>query len=169
MAAGSTYTPIATTTLSSNGTVDFTSISQSYTDLILIVGNALSTASTPGVSLRFNSDTGSNYAAIYLEGTGSAISSSRLNNQSYLVSGNAIGLSTTSPANVTYQIQNYSNTTTYKNILTRYSQTSGAAPGASTSIGLWKNTSAITSINITAQTGNLLAGAVLTLYGITAA
>ena len=39
MAAGSTYTPIATTTLgSAQADVTFSSISGSYTDLVLIIG-----------------------------------------------------------------------------------------------------------------------------------
>jgi hypothetical protein len=166
--ATNTYVALNTQTLVSNGTVTFSSISQTYTDLVLVVNNAQSTASTPGVSIRFNSDTGSNYSATYLEGTGSAASSSRLSNQSYIVSGNAIGLSTSNPALVIFQIQNYSNTTTYKSALIRYAQTNGAAPGVSASVGLWRNTAAITDININAQGGNLTTGTVVSLYGIRA-
>jgi hypothetical protein len=165
----STYTPIQTYTLSSDNTFTFSSIPTSYTDLILVVNNAQSVSATPGVSLRFNGDSGTNYSGTYLEGNGSSATSTRLPNQTYFVSGNNAGLSTSNPALIIFQIMNYSNTTTYKTILTRYAQTNGAAPGVTASIGLWRNTSAITSINVTAQNTNLVAGTVATLYGILAA
>ena len=68
MAAGRTYTPIATTTLAANTqTITFSSISGSYTDLVLIInlkGNATNTTS----GMRFNSDTASNYSATAISG-----------------------------------------------------------------------------------------------------
>ena len=61
MADTVTYTPIATTTFSgSTATLDFTSIS-GYTDLILVINGSL--ASDQRFCLRFNSDTGNNYAS----------------------------------------------------------------------------------------------------------
>ena len=62
MAAGATYYPIATTTLSSaTNSVSFSSISGSYTDIVIVFNGA---ASTSGVTcnVQFNSDTGTNYS-----------------------------------------------------------------------------------------------------------
>ena len=67
MAAGSTYTPIATTTLGSAATsYTFTSIPSTYTDLVL-VGN-LSSSSNTNISIRIYSDSGTNYSNTYLTG-----------------------------------------------------------------------------------------------------
>ena len=62
MAAGSTYTPIATTTLgSAASSVTFSSISGSYTDLILIT-NPSSATTDQSIYVQFNADTGTNYS-----------------------------------------------------------------------------------------------------------
>jgi hypothetical protein len=171
MAAGNTYEAIATNTLSSAGTVTFSSIPATYTDLVLVVGNALSPSSTPGVCVSFNGDTASNYSYTHLEGTGSAADSDRASNQTNINSGYNIGLSSTStqPAVIIWNIMNYTNTTTYKTVLCRYAQPAGSAPGTATTVGLWRSTAAINSIAITAQGSNLASGATCTLYGIKAA
>jgi len=64
MAAGATYEPIATTTVSgsSTSTVTFSSISGTYTDLV-IIGNLGSQTTNAFPYLQFNGDTGSNYSA----------------------------------------------------------------------------------------------------------
>ena len=80
MAAGSTYTPIATTTLSSaQATVDFTGISSAYTDIILIANYGLSLPDeSPMLRVGNGSiDTGSNYSSTELYGTGSSAGSQR--------------------------------------------------------------------------------------------
>ena len=61
---------------------------------------------------------------------------------------------------------NYSNATTYKTVITR---ASNANNGVDAVVGLWRNTAAITSINVFLGTGNLDTGSTFTLYGIKAA
>jgi hypothetical protein len=64
-------------------------------------------------------------------------------------------------------IQNYSNTTTHKTVISR-----GGSPATNSSpmVGLWRNTSAINSIKISLQSGTALkSGSTFTLYGIKAA
>ena len=77
MAAGSTYTPIATTTTSGTPTtVSFTSISGSYTDLILVCVARSATAATSDLYLMtFNGNATAVYSRTRLLGTGAAISS----------------------------------------------------------------------------------------------
>jgi hypothetical protein len=159
MAAGSTYTPIATNTLGSNtATVTFNSFS-GYTDLMLIVTGKISTGFA---LLRFNSDSGNNYSRTYLGGDGSSAYSSRNSN----VSSNYISLDSTTVATAINQIMNYSNATTYKTVLARESTTGQTQA----QISLWRNTAAITQIDITAgSSGTLTAGSTFTLYGIAAA
>jgi len=166
MAAGSTYTPIATTTLgSAAASYTFSSISSTYTDLVLVVTSASSLGTGYGLRMRFNGDTASNYSWTHLYGTGSAAGSSRGTSDTSILIGYspaAIG------GNVaTVNIQNYSNATTYKTDLARGSETDYRVGAI---VGLWRNTSAITSITLFDEgAGNLLTGSTFTLYGIAAA
>jgi len=170
MAAGATYTPIATTTLGSNAlSYTFTSISGTYTDLIL-VANAKSTqtgSAANGMRITYNGDTATNYSETYLYGDGTTASSSRSTSQAYLTFGDLPQASNTAwNINITH-IMNYANTTTYKTSLTRGNI---ATVATLATVGMWRSTSAITSIKIERDGSNLLAaGSTFTLYGIVAA
>ena len=167
----STYEPIATTTLGSAvTTVTFSSISSAYTDIVLVCGNLGMSAGGSAGRLRFNSDTGSNYSGTWLYGTGSTAGSSKDSSQtSTRIIGANIG-PTSGANNDTYifQIQNYSNTTTYKTVVGR-----GNAPANETYaiVGLWRSTSAISSVDIISYNGSdtFRIGSTFTLYGIKAA
>ena len=78
MAAGITYTPIATTDVTSSvADVTFSSISGSYTDLVLIISPISTATSGVDIAFQFNSDTGSNYSLTGLYGNGSSATSYR--------------------------------------------------------------------------------------------
>ncbi len=167
MAAGNTYVPIATQTISntSTTTINFTSIPQTYTDLVL----AINYGTTAGdLYMRVNSDNGSNYSDTALKGNGTTASSGRLSNRSgYYINESGI----TQPGPITNSIinfQNYSNTTTFKSILWR---SNDAGINTETHIGLWRNTNAITSIDfiIINVAGVITSGSIFSLYGIAAA
>ena len=166
MAAGSTYTPIATYTVSSSGSVSsytFSSIPSTYTDLVLIVNAAAS----PGPEFRmyFNTDTGTNYSRNLITGNGTTASANRGNNLTYISLND--GLSANVWTNQIVSINNYSNTTAHKITIGRSNSTSDATQAI---VGLWRSTSAINSITILfdrASTFN--AGSTFTLYGIAAA
>ena len=162
-----TYEPIATTTLgSAQANVEFTSISGFFTDLLLIMN--LGNASSENTLIQFNSDTGSNYSFTFLSGDGSSASSGRSSNQTQIrvESNSAPGTGASSAIDLVY-IMNYSNTTTNKTVLTR---SNNAAAGTAATVGLWRNTNAITSIKIFGvSASNLVAGSTFTLYGIKAA
>lgn len=160
----STYEPIATTEISSSvSSYTFSSISNTYTDLILIVSNLDSGGGR--TRLRLNGDTGTNYSRTNLSGNGSSAASYRGSNENQIDMSVIAGTSSTNPATLIIQINNYANTTTNKTVLSRYSLASGATEAT---VGLWRNTSAISSITYFTQ-GNLLSGTTLTLYGIKAA
>jgi hypothetical protein len=173
MAAGATFEPIATTTLGSTATeVSFTSISGSYTDLVLVSFTKASTTDAPGLLCQVNSDTGSNYSGTFLYGNGSAAGSNRLSSQTQFVLARQYGLgdSTTNTANFITQFQNYSNATTYKTIINRSNTPGGSTyAGVESSVGLWRSTSAITSIRIFVNAGGFASGSMFTLYGIKSA
>lgn len=168
MAAGATYFPIATNTLSSaTSSVTFSSLG-SYTDII-VISNFGTTAAGNSVGLRFNSDTGSNYSTTQINGPTPFGSSWRGTNQtSITVFGSPIadGTPSTLIANGTIHIQNYANSTTYKSVLSRYGYGSGEVIAAT---GLWRNTNAVTSITLVTVGTTFLAGSTFTLYGIAAA
>ena len=158
-----TYEPLATTTLgSAAATVTFSSISSAYTDLVLITNSATG-VNDIDMYIQVNSDTGSNYSWTRLLGTGSSALSSRGSSSSlgYRV-GNMSG-SNVGQNNVIVQFQDYSNTTTFKTVLTR---SNNASLLVETFVGLWRSTSAITSMDIKTQSGNFSIGSTFTLYGI---
>ena len=165
MAAGSTYTPIATTTLASSATsYTFSSIAGTYTDLVLVASGTSTNAYNS--TLQFNGDTGTNYSATVLSGSGSAASSYRNSSQtSMLIDYN--GNFTSSNTSTIISILNYANTTTYKTALSR---ANNAAGGVDAVVGLWRSTAAINSIKMAIGGGySYAAGTTFTLYGIAAA
>jgi hypothetical protein len=163
-----TYDKIATTTLgSAQATVTFSSIPGTYTDLILVTNEKQTNTSNRSSALRFNSDSNSNYSQTGLYGTGSTASSFRTTNATLIYYG-YYGYSTTSNFNFNsiVHINNYSNTTTNKTVLSR---ANNAQNGIDEIAGLWRNTSAITSITLTMETlSNFDTGCTFTLYGIKA-
>ena len=165
MPAGSTYTPIATTTLgSAQSSVTFNSFS-GYTDLI-VVFNGGNTASGQSIYLQFNGDTGTNYSTTDLWGNGSSATSGRNTGLGFMrVVGRGIGVDTTLTTNALIHIMNYANTNTFKTVINRSNETGGTSAG----VGLWRSTSAITSMVFTAEGTTILAGSTFTLYGLAAA
>jgi hypothetical protein len=165
MAAGSTYTPIATTTLGSGVTsYTFSSIAGSYTDLV-IVFNGTTDADT-GIAIRVGNgsvDTGSNYSYTFLVGNGTTATSGRGSNQTLAIGGDVA----TTNSTAIMQFMNYSNTTTNKTILAR-----GAAAALNTvgEVSLWRSTAAINIIQLFLASPRVFGtGSTLTLYGIAAA
>jgi len=171
MAAGSTYTPIATTTLSSDSnTVGFNTISGSYTDLI-VVCNIKSASNGMELYMRLNSDTGTNYSRTILTGNGTSASSARNSNSTSMrLAYETTGTDSGNWSTLFIHLMNYSNSTTYKTVLCRAGD---AAKELSENVGLWRSTSAITDISISGVNSfnapYLGTGSTFTLYGITAA
>lgn len=162
MAAGSAYTPIATTTLgSAAASYTFSSIPSTYTDLVVIFSGKQGT-STDFFSIQVNGDTGSNYSLTDLYGTGASAGSFRASNVT------KIGrLPVVNDSMAKINIMNYSNTTTYKTILSRGDS---AADSTHAVVGLWRSTAAINSVTLVFDSGGTFAtGSTFTLYGIAAA
>jgi hypothetical protein len=158
-----TYEPIATTTASGSvSSITFSTISGSYTDLVIIV-NGGTAGSDNSMLVRFNSDTGGNYSYTAIDGNGSSATSFRESNTSEPQAGSLSTGNNTSLIN----IMNYSNTTTYKTYVAR-----GNAPAhrVRAFVGLWRNTAAITSVTIfNNAASNFTNVTTFTLYGIKAA
>ena len=167
MAAGATYEPIATTTISgsSTNTVTFNSIG-GYTDIVAVLELTTTGAAASYYCLmRFNSDSGNNYSYTNLSGSGATAISDRGSNQSGIYTSYAQVIN---PNRVisNISIQNYSNNTTNKTVLVR---SNSPDSNVSAMVQLWRNTAAVTSIVFTTTANNFGAGSILTIYGIAAA
>jgi hypothetical protein len=161
----STYSQIATVTANgSTATYTFSSIPSIYTNLVLICGSLNGTANF-SPAIRFNGDTATNYSGTYLEGNGSSASSARNSSQNAFYNGAVIGYSSSVGTSI-FQVNNYNNTTTFKTVLGRNNYNGTGLPGTSASVGLWRSTSAITSMTIFIGSGNFTSGSTFTLYGI---
>lgn len=165
MPAGSTYTPIATTTLgSAQSSVTFSSLG-SYTDIVAILNTSVSSG-TADVRIQVNGDSGTNYSTTVVTGSGTAAGSFRYSNQTYGRLNYDGYADTTFGQNAIVNIMNYANTTTFKTIIARGNN---AANGASAVVNLWRSTSAITSVTFSASASTFTTGSTFTLYGIASA
>jgi hypothetical protein len=166
-----TYDAIATQTLgSSTSTVTFSSIPSTYTDLVLVV-SAVENSNAP-VYLRVNGLTTSIYSNTWMRGDGSTASSSRYNTAALGGSGlNLDNFSAQPPfpsgfsGQATYNIMNYSNTTTFKTVMLRH----GSSNWTIANVGLIQTTSAISSLEIYPFATSWATGSTFSLYGIKAA
>lgn len=159
-----TYEPIATTTLgSAASSITFSSIASTYTDLRLVFTFTLDTAlSAPRV--QFNSDTAANYSYTSLKGDGTSATSARASNN-YLLPPAATP-STTVPTFITCDVFSYAGST-FKTALLTANQDFNGTGGVQYQVGLWRSTSAITSITLSAAGAAQYAiGTTATLYGI---
>jgi hypothetical protein len=164
-----TYTLISSTTLSTaTTTVTFSSIPSTYTDLVLVLSLKTSNPAYQPI-VRFNSDTGSNYSATAISGNGSSAVSSRHTNQNGIYCNPGAGTGGTVGNFMPWiiSVQDYANTTTYKSALARFNNPDSLTNAL---VGLWRNTAAITSISIVAESGSgdFQSNSTFRLYGIEA-
>jgi fibronectin-binding autotransporter adhesin len=162
--ATNTYVALDKKTVTSTvQSVEFTSIPQGYTDLILVSSCRVATGQD-NVTFRLNSDTGSNYSYTRIKGNGSTAASDRGSNTTQGYVGNE------SNAQFTTQVthfMNYSNSTTNKTVLSRSNATDTEVVAW---VNLWRNTSAINTILVrSAGGGGFISGSTFSLYGIAAA
>ena len=152
------YTLISETVLSSSAaSVTFSSIPQTYTDLVFeFLAN---TTATVGTLLQFNGDTGTNYSSTQLYGSGTSATSARTTNATS-IAGSVIGAY---PAPGLWNLLSYANTSVYKTVLVR----GGNQDYVSGYVGLWRSTAAITSLLVSPGGGNSWqSGSVFRLWGV---
>jgi hypothetical protein len=160
--------PIATVTVGSGGasTIDFTSIPQTYTDLLMKV-SARSVGSAGEIRLEFNGITTS-YSGRFLQGNGSAASSGieGATHSLYLGENDYSTYTANTFTNGEFYIPNYTSSN-YKSVGGENTTENNATQTFShLTANLWSNTAAITSIKIKAATNNFAQYSTATLYGI---
>ena len=163
-----TYTPIASTTLSSaQASVTFSNLNTlaaGMRDLILVF-NSINQSGTGNPVIRFNGDTGNNYSTVLMSGSGSGNSS-----QSYVTSYVAPTYFSYFDATNRFmgriEIFDFAQTNKHKSGLTR---TDFPAAGVDAAAFRWASTSAITSIYIGQDGANSFAsGSTFSLFGVIA-
>ena len=158
-----TFTLISTVTVgTATGTIDFTSIPATYTDLCLKTSLA-SSAGNPQV--RFNSSSASIYSERLLYGNGTAAASasaSAANKFEWVLN------TSTSPifASSEIYIPNYAGSANKSISSDNVQEANTTSVSAYLDAGLWSSTAAITSINIYLTTGNYVQYSTASLYGI---
>jgi len=167
--ATATYVPIATQTLSTAASsITFSSIPSTYTDLrIVIVGTTSS--SSVNLNIQFNGETGASattYSFTSITGNGSAAASHNATNTWSWVPTWVTGLQTSIPTFYTIDIFSYAGSTYKTGLMTTSTDINGSG-SVERSVGLYRNTSSITSLSFT-QTGSVTysAGTTATLWGI---
>lgn len=162
-----TYEPFHTTTLGSAVT-DFTisSISSSYTDIILVM--RYGTSAGADILVRFNGDASSNYNNRYAWNSGGAATSFGTGQDT------TTGINPRTPANQStsigallfLEIFDY-RSSLWKSTMTRHTGAGGSSAFTSVANGTWMNTSAITSLTlVTGSAATFAVGTTATLYGI---
>jgi hypothetical protein len=148
----------------SSGTISFTSIPSTYKHL-QIRGTSYDGAGY-SVRMRFNSDTGNNYAWHRITGTGASVTAGGAGGYSEMIIINTNGNVDSQPASLIIDIHDYASTTKYKTSRTfdglGQNNTGGEVELRS---GLWQSTSAITRIDILTN-GSFTNLTRLALYGI---
>ena len=169
-----TYIPIATQKLASSvASITFSSIPQTYTDLILKMSVRTSTASvnSGAINITYNGDSASNYSLTIIAGLNSSQYCNHSYNNTYLPS---MELSVASAGNasntfsaVEMYLSNYTTTSAKPMLLFGGSSNSSSSQNwVSLEADLYRGASAISSITI-ASTDSYVTGSRFDLYGIT--
>lgn len=162
-----TYEPIATTTLgSSSAAITFSGIASSWTDLrVIFLGTGSSTVSK---RIQFNNDTGTNYSVTKLGGNGTSMYAAGQTSEGTGIrfASDASGDSLTVPVLSQIDILSYAGATN-KSVLIQTSSARNNGGYVQLSVGMWRNTSAITTLSfVFANADTYGAGTTVTLYGI---
>jgi hypothetical protein len=159
-----TYEKIASTTLgSSAGTITFSSIAATYTDLRLVLVGT--TDSDAVVRLRFNSDTASNYSNTFLYGDGANAASSRSTSQTFANLSFGADFRSAQPGFISTDIFSYAGST-FKTLLSNECLDLNGSGTVNPSVSLYRSTAAITTITLSTSTSTFAAGFTATIYGI---
>lgn len=160
------YDALATAIVPSGGlaSINFAGIPTGYRHL-QIRGLSLNSANVD-YFLRYNGDSSSSYRGHVIYGTGSAAVNSSTFGGTTTGNDIAFNAGSTYPVAFVTDILDYSSTTKNKTLKGLYGTDANGSGQAVLISGLWINTSAITSISITALGGTFSANSSFALYGV---
>jgi len=151
-ASTTSYESIATVTVGSGGSssISFTSIPSTYKHLQIRGLGRDSTSNNAYLLIRFNSDSGANYARHWLTGSGASATANGFADTTEI----GAPYSLPSTASNTFgasiiDILDYTNTNKYKTVKSFAGWDANGSGYITLSSGFWRNTNAITSITLT--------------------
>ena len=160
-----TYVALDKITATNTTTVTFTSIPQTYTDLVIVISGNSGPFNDGFLRLQVGNgsvDTnGANYSATRLYGNGTSATCDRYSGSqpAIMFSGSA----STGPSNAIISLMNYNNTNVFKTTLIT---TSATGNYVSANVQLWRSTSAINTLSLISNDGNWSNTTTFSLYGI---
>jgi len=157
-----TYEKIATTTLGSAGSISFTSIPATFTDIRLVL--VAFASSNLNFNIEFNNDSTALYSQTDLYGNGTTASSGSQTGNN-LISLTAYANFGTTPNLTTLDLFSYAGSTNKTCLITQSNDRNGTGFIGRT-VALYRSTSAITRLDIDAGAPTFSAGTTATLYGI---
>ena len=163
-----TYTQINSVTLAAaSSSVTFSSIPNTFRDLVLVLNGQL--ASNNSVGLRLNSDSGTNYTIVMMRNNTTTGTESGVETAATSVYANWSQGRSGDRMLTTYQVMDYSATDKHKTVLSRNNYTDITPTGRVEALASrWTNTAAVTSLTVITGTNALAAGFTAALYGIEA-
>jgi len=161
-AGGGGMTLLSTTTLSGSSTITISSINQGYTNLLVYVFGVTNATSNSGMSLTPNGTGGiSDY---FRPASSSSITTNTGDSPGFNDTGNI--LRTSADNSWVYTFYNYSSTTSFKSFQSTGGYlNSSSVRSAYFSMGQWRSTSAISSLQFDHYGGTFSTGTVL-VYGV---
>jgi hypothetical protein len=171
--AGGSYESIATVNVGGGGSasVDFTSIPATYKHLqIRAIYSNTNTGNTREVTMKFNSDSSTNYSWHNLAGNGTSVISDAGSSTNFIYvgqsySGGAAGASAFGASII--DILDYTDTNKYKTSRALWGWDTNGQGTSRFNSGLWRNTNAITTITLEPNpSGNFAQYTQFALYGI---
>jgi hypothetical protein len=168
MAAGPTYEKVATSTLTSNtSTVTFTSIPQTYTDLVIIFSGKAANNTDAQVRIGGSNtpDSSAGYSRHFMFGySGGMVADTISSLNGFIFS------PYNENTNLVMHLNSYTNPNIYKPVIIR----NGPKPTSGDNLtyvaaGIYRDTTAINCVQFYSPTHNFVTGSVFTIYGIKAA
>jgi hypothetical protein len=158
------------TATSSQASIEFVSIPQSFTDLVILISGRSTRAGEvrDEFQIRFNSNT-ANYSGRFLQGGGSGTPVTGTGNGTAAftrVEATAAGATSNTFSNATVYIANYTGSTFKSITADMVTENNATEAYQKLVVGLWSDTSAITSILVFPEVGQIAAGTIISLYGI---
>jgi hypothetical protein len=168
--AGETMSLISTITVGSGGAtgIDFTSIPQTFTDLLLVTSLRSAFGSAyQDVPIYFNNN-GSGYSMKKLFGNGSSSGTGTTSGSGAIaaVLCNAATSTSNSFSNCSIYISNYTGSTNKFYSIDSVYENNGATAFQEIQTGLWSNTSAINQIAVSGAGQTFVQYSTVSLYGI---
>jgi hypothetical protein len=157
------------TLATATASIEFTSIPQTFTDLVMVISARSSRATEirDEVQIQFNGDTSSNYSTRTLRGSGSAaISNTGGTTALTRLDVPASGATSNTFGNQSVYIPNYTSAVAKSASTDSVMENNATESYQYIIAGLWNNTAAITSILLKPEVGQFTTGSMVSLYGI---